>query len=103
MDAASGRLLADLGYDRFGAGAKAVEWGIYTHQGTQYGQVNRIIMLLGCIGVWLLAISGLVMWWKRRPPSPSRLRLGAPARPTRDRASAPLSWASSCLSRSSIP
>ena len=81
IDAASGRLLADLGYDRFGVGAKTVEWGVYTHQGTQYGQLNRIIMLLGCIGVWLLAISGLVMWWKRRPPNLSRLRLGGPPAP----------------------
>ncbi len=83
IDAASGRLLADLGYDRFGVGAKTIEWGVYTHQGTQYGQVNRIIMLLGCIGVWLLAISGLVMWWKRRPPNLSRLRLGGPPAPPR--------------------
>jgi len=81
VDAASGHVLADLGYDQFGAGAKAIEWGVYTHQGTQYGQLNRIVMLLGCIGVWLLAISGLVMWWKRRPPNPSRLRLGGPPAP----------------------
>jgi uncharacterized iron-regulated membrane protein len=61
--------------------SKAIEWGVYTHQGTQFGQVNRIVMLLGCIGVWLLAISGLVMWWKRRPPNLSRLRLGGPPAP----------------------
>lgn len=81
IDATSGRLLGDIGYDQFGAGAKAIELGIYTHQGTQFGQVNRIVMLLGCIGVWLLAISGLVMWWKRRPPNLSRGRLGAPPAP----------------------
>ncbi|MEN5363977.1 PepSY-associated TM helix domain-containing protein [Brevundimonas intermedia] len=81
IDATSGRLLGDIGYDQFGAGAKAIELGIYTHQGTQFGQANRIVMLLGCIGVWLLAISGLVMWWKRRPPNLSRRRLGAPPAP----------------------
>ena len=47
----------------------------------QYGQINRIVMLLGCIGVWVLAISGLMMWWKRRPPTLSRARLGAPPAP----------------------
>ena len=36
-------------------------------------------MLAGCIGVWVLAISGLMMWWRRRPPSLSRGRLGAPS------------------------
>ncbi|QCQ98386.1 PepSY domain-containing protein [Brevundimonas sp. SGAir0440] len=88
VDAASGRLLGDIGYDQFGAGAKAIEFGIYTHQGTQFGQANRIVMLMGCIGVWLLAISGLVMWWKRRPPNLSRRRLGAPPAPPGPRARA---------------
>lgn len=88
VDAVSGRLLGDIGYDQFGAGAKAIEFGIYTHQGTQFGQANRIVMLLGCIGVWLLAISGLVMWWKRRPPNLSRRRLGAPPAPPGPRARA---------------
>ncbi|WP_242078314.1 PepSY-associated TM helix domain-containing protein [Brevundimonas diminuta] len=88
VDAASGRLLGDIGYHQFGAGAKAIEFGIYTHQGTQFGQANRIVMLMGCIGVWLLAISGLVMWWKRRPPNLSRRRLGAPPAPPGPRARA---------------
>lgn len=38
-------------------------------------------MLAGCIGVWVLAISGLVMWWKRRPPGMKPARLGAPIAP----------------------
>ncbi|MNJ69820.1 hypothetical protein D3C77_662120 [compost metagenome] len=43
-------------------------------------------MLVGCIAVWVLAISGLVMWWKRRPPSLSRRRLGSPPSPPGPRA-----------------
>ena len=66
IDPARGAVLADIGFDRFGAGAKAIEWGVYTHQGTQFGQINRLLMLAGCIGVWLLGVSGLVMCWKRR-------------------------------------
>ncbi|MNS64060.1 PepSY-associated TM helix [compost metagenome] len=85
VDPAKGAVLADIGFDRFGAGAKAIEWGVYTHQGTQFGQINRLLMLAGCVGVWLLGVSGLVMWWKRRPPSLSRARpharLGAPIAP----------------------
>lgn len=88
IDGASGRVLGDIGYDQFGAGAKAIELGIYTHQGTQFGQANRIVMLLGCLGVWLVAVSGLVMWWKRRPPNLSRRRLGAPPAPPGPRARA---------------
>ena len=86
VDGQSGAVLADARWRQFGIGAKAFEWGIAVHQGMQYGWVNRIVMLMGCIGVWLLAISGLVMWWKRRPPSLARLRLGAPPAPPGRRA-----------------
>ncbi|QYF87675.1 PepSY domain-containing protein [Brevundimonas sp. PAMC22021] len=78
IDARSGGVIADIGYSQFGPVGKAVDWGVAVHQGLQYGQINRLVMLAGCIGVWVLAISGLVMWWKRRPPSLARGRLGAP-------------------------
>ncbi len=81
VDGQTGAVLADVRWSQFGLGAKAFEWGIAVHQGMQYGQVNRIIMLAGCIGVWVLAISGLVMWWKRRPPGMKPARLGAPIAP----------------------
>lgn len=82
VDAATGSVRGDVRYAQFGWGAKAFEWGIATHQGTQYGQLNRIVMLLGCVAIWVLAISGLAMWWTRRP---SR-RLGAPSAPPGPRA-----------------
>ncbi len=84
VDGGDGTVLADIGYAQFGAGAKAVEWGIFVHQGTQYGQINRIVMLSGCIAVWLLGISAAVMWWKRRPKG----RLAAPVAPPGPRAKA---------------
>lgn len=77
IDGVTGALRADIAYDRFGWGAKAFEWGIAVHQGEQYGQINRLIMLGGCIAIWILSISGLMMWWKRRPKG----RLGAPVAP----------------------
>ncbi|HEY1225018.1 MAG TPA: PepSY domain-containing protein [Brevundimonas sp.] len=77
IDGAGDQIRADIGYDRFGVGAKAFEWGIAVHQATQYGQINRLIMLGGCIAVWILSISGLLMWWKRRPKG----RLAAPVAP----------------------
>ena len=86
VDGQTGAVRADIRWSQFGVGAKAFEWGIAVHQGLQYGQINRIVMLLGCIGVWVLAVSGLVMWWKRRPPSLKRgglsqMRLAAPPAP----------------------
>ncbi len=81
IDAATGAVRADIRYDQFGVGAKAFEWGIAVHQGTQYGWINRYLMLGGCIAIWLLAISGVLMWWKRRPPKLSKGRIGAPEAP----------------------
>lgn len=82
FDGGDGRVLADLDYRGFGAAAKTIEWGIAVHEGRQYGLVNKLIMLSGCVAVWLLGVSALVMWWKRRPKG----RLAAPAPPVHRRA-----------------
>jgi uncharacterized iron-regulated membrane protein len=82
IDAADGRVVQDAAYASFGAGAQVIEWGIATHQGQQYGESNRWVMLAGCIAVMLLVVSAPVMWWKRRvdgslrrPPMPARRTL----------------------------
>lgn len=77
VDPSSGEVMQDISYADFGPGAKLFEWGIYTHQGHQYGEANRLVMLAGCIGLLLLAASAPVMWWKRRRSG----RLRAPPRP----------------------
>ena len=82
IDAATGSVQADIRYGQFGVGAKAFEWGIAVHEGRQYGWVNRYVMLGGCIAVWLLGVSAIFMWWKRRP----RGRLAAPVAPPGARA-----------------
>ena len=81
IDGATGAVRADVRWGEFGIGAKAFEWGVAVHQGTQYGWVNRYLMLGGCVAIWLLSISGIVMWWKRRPPKLSKGRIGAPEVP----------------------
>ena len=88
IDAATGAVRADIRYGQFGLGAKAFEWGVAVHQGTQYGRLNQFVMLGGCIAVWLLSISAVVMWWKRRPPSLAKGRIGAPVAPPGPRARA---------------
>lgn len=77
LDGGDGRVIADIGYGRFGPAAKAIEWGISVHQGQQFGLLNKLVMLSGCLTIWLLGVSALVMWWKRRPKG----RLAAPPRP----------------------
>lgn len=67
IDGADGRVLQDARYPAFGRGARAVEWGIAVHEGREYGEPNRWLMLAGAIGLLLLCLTAPVMLWKRRP------------------------------------
>lgn len=82
LDPRSGDVLADVGFADYGPAAKTIEWGIAVHQGQQYGPLNRYLMLAGCIAIVLLAVSAVVMWWKRRP----RGKIGEPPLPASKRA-----------------
>lgn len=87
IDRATGAVLQDMRFADFGGGARAVEWGIAVHQGEEYGEVNRLAMLAGCIAIALLVVSAPVLWWKRRhdgrlsappaPAEPGRMRMVA--------------------------
>ncbi|WP_411886742.1 PepSY-associated TM helix domain-containing protein [Polaromonas sp. YR568] len=82
LDRYSGAVLADVGYANYGIAGRLVEWGINIHTGVQFGWVNQLVMLAGCLAIIALAMSSAVMWWKRRP----RGRLAAPPRRAGDRA-----------------
>jgi len=77
LDQYSGKVLGDVRFKDWYPGGKAIEWGTSVHQGREYAPVNRYIMLAGCVGILLLAVSSLTMWWKRRPKG----KLGLPAAP----------------------
>lgn len=77
LSPSTGQVLDDVGYARFGPAAEAIEFGIATHQGKEFGLINKLVMLTGCIAIWLLGLSALMMWWKRKPQG----RLAAPPRP----------------------
>jgi len=74
LDQYTGAVLGDVGYAQYGSVSKAIEWGIAVHQGTEYGAVNRYVMLAGCVAIVLLAMSSLVMWLKRKPGSSFAVR-----------------------------
>ena len=77
MDQYSGKPLIDMAYADYGPLGKGLEWGINVHMGQQYGVANQIILLFACLGIVLLAVSGGIMWWKRRPQG----SLGVPPLP----------------------
>jgi uncharacterized iron-regulated membrane protein len=81
LDQYSGEPLIDMNYADYGPLGKSLEWGINVHMGQQYGLANQIVLALACLGIVLLAVSGGVMWWKRRPKG----SLGVPPMPQRRR------------------
>lgn len=78
VDQYSGKILASYGWQDYGILAKTVEQGIALHEGRRYGTANLIVMLGACLALITLIVTGVWMWWKRRPHG----RIGAPARPT---------------------
>lgn len=75
-----GELLVQAGFDDYGVVARAIEVGVQLHMGNYFGRANQVVMLLACIGIVVLCISGTVMWWRRKPAG----RIGSPGsgRPT---------------------
>jgi uncharacterized iron-regulated membrane protein len=54
---------------------RVVFTGVAAHEGQLFGVLNQIISLMTALGLELLCVSALVMWWRRRPDGV----LGAPA------------------------
>lgn len=77
IDRYRGAVVGDTGFADYGLGAQAVELGVQLHMGRYFGRANQLAMLLPCIGIVALSVSGAWMWWTRRP----RGRLGAPPAP----------------------
>lgn len=76
LDQYSGKIVQDLGPNDVGAVARVTDWGISVHQGIEYGWPNQLLMLFGCLALMLSCVSGVVIWWKRRPAG----QLAAPRR-----------------------
>jgi uncharacterized iron-regulated membrane protein len=77
IDQYSGEVLAEIRFADYARLPQAVELGIALHEGKFFGLANQLLMLLACLVVITLALTGTVMWWQRRPAG----RLGAPAMP----------------------
>jgi len=76
IDQYSGAILKDIRYRDYGAIAKAVSYGTSLHMGRYFGVANQILCSAISLGLATLAVTGCVMWWKRRP----QRSLGAPSR-----------------------
>lgn len=78
IDQYSGKIIADVGFADYGVPGKAMAVGIAFHEGDM-GIWNLALNTLFCLSIIFMAVSGIVMWWKRRPSGAGRLV--APAMP----------------------
>ncbi|MEQ5841825.1 PepSY domain-containing protein [Paraburkholderia acidicola] len=83
IDQYSGAVLRDIRYSDYGAVSKAVSYGTSLHMGRYFGVANQILCAAISLGLAGMAVTGCVMWWKRRP----QRSLGAPSR---ERAAPPM-------------
>ena len=67
VDQYSGKVLADIRWQDYGFVPKAVEMGSAIHMGRYFGLGNQLLMLSACLILIILCVSGVVMWWQRRP------------------------------------
>ena len=74
IDQYTGEVLTDVRWQHYGNVARATEMSVMLHEGKLFGTPNQIAILLVCLMILLSSVSGLVMWWKRRPQG----RLGVP-------------------------
>ena len=75
IDQYTGTVLADVRWQHYSNVARATEMGVMLHEGKLFGSLNQIAILLVCLMILLSSVSGLVIWWKRRPQG----GLGVPA------------------------
>ena len=72
IDQYTGQKLADIGWRDYSLMAKGMAAGVALHQGDA-GLVNLIANTLFCLAVLFISVSGVVMWWTRRPQKAARL------------------------------
>lgn len=66
LDRYTGNVLADVRFEDYSLAAKAMAIGITLHQG-ELGWWDIVLNTVFCLAVIFMSVSGVVMWWKRRP------------------------------------
>ena len=78
FDRYTGNMLADIGYADYSLMAKAMAQGIALHKGLA-GTWNWVLNIVLLLTIIMVNVTGVIMWWKRRPTG--AFRLAAPPMP----------------------
>ena len=81
FDKWNGTEIMHIRFSDYHAVKQITSYGIAFHEGALFGTANQIVGVLAAVGVILLSVTGLLMWWKRRPNG----RLGIPPMPSEKR------------------
>lgn len=79
VDQYTGKVLANVAFADYSAAGKAMAVGIPFHMGLM-GLWNLVLNTVVCLSVIFLSVSGIAMWWLRRPKGVA-LRVFAPKTP----------------------
>jgi uncharacterized iron-regulated membrane protein len=86
IDGATGRILSTTAFAQRHWIDRVIGYGVAGHEGALFGIANQILGTTTALFLVILAVSGAVMWWRRRPTG----LLGAPVRLSRPRIGAAL-------------
>ncbi len=75
VDGRSGAIIGRVDFAQRHWIDRLVGYGIALHEGALFGLANQLVGLVTLLALVTLAISSVVMWWRRRPSG----RLGAPS------------------------
>lgn len=75
LDAQTGEVLERVDFAQRPLLDRVIGYGVAAHEGQLFGVANQLLGLFTTLGLVCLALSALVLWWRRRP----RGVLGAPA------------------------
>jgi uncharacterized iron-regulated membrane protein len=79
IDGGTGRILSRTDFAERHWIDRAIGYGVAGHEGALFGIANQLLGTVTAIFLIMLAMSGAVMWWRRRPIG----LLGAPVRLSR--------------------
>lgn len=67
LDGASGRILSRKDFAQRRLIDRLVGYGVAVHEGQLFGWLNQLMNLATALGLILLSVSSVVLWWRRRP------------------------------------
>lgn len=76
IDASTGKTLTTIDYPSLEPGAKTALLFYSIHTGSIFGTPTKILAVLACLVIIAMSVTGVWMWWRRRPPG----TFGAPRR-----------------------